>query len=72
MKGGSRVKVTATSENVDGLFEGVMLAVSDIGCDSYSVPGWRCRRCGWTIGSQGLPPSHECPAEIVQSVPGSE
>jgi len=52
------VKV-ATSDNIDELFEGVMIAVSDFG-RLYSVPGWRCKTCGWTIGSEGLPPSHDC------------
>lgn len=53
-------RVEATESNIDELFHGVMIDVEDIG-GKYSVPGWKCRACGWTVGSQGLPPWHNCP-----------
>lgn len=52
-------------ESIDALFEGVLIPVHDIGGD-YSVPGWRCRACGWTVGAQGLPGGHECVDEALK------
>lgn len=54
--------VKVTKETIDDVFEGVMIDVKDPFVGPYSVPGWRCRACGWTVGSEDLPPSHECPA----------
>lgn len=53
-----------TDETLDEHFIGIEIPVSDIG-GSYIVPGWRCIHCGWSIGSQGLPPSHHCPEDGV-------
>ena len=50
----------ATTENIDTLFEGILIYLSDIGCESYTVPGWECKKCGWRIGSAELPPDHNC------------
>ena len=52
-------EVIATSENIDQLFDGVLIHCEDIG-GKYEVPGWKCKACGWTIGSVGLPPPHIC------------
>lgn len=53
------MRVEATEQNVGDLFDGVMIPVEDI-AGKYQVPGWRCKRCGWTVGAKWLPPSHEC------------
>ena len=52
--------------NIDELFEGVMIPG---GADKPSgYPGWRCRGCGWTVGSIGLPPTHNCPQDGLLQV----
>lgn len=58
----SFIHVTNDDE-LDRHFEGVMIDVSDPFVGSYRVPGWKCRHCGWTVGSVGYPPSHVCPGE---------
>ncbi|GMV17931.1 MAG: hypothetical protein AMXMBFR56_61550 [Polyangiaceae bacterium] len=47
---------------LDEAWEGVMLTYTE--CDfpgaeprQRSVPGWKCRSCGWQLGTSGLPPS---------------
>jgi hypothetical protein len=50
-------QVTATHENVDDLFECHVLKVHE---QFGRVTGWTCRACGWSVGAQGLPPSHDC------------
>lgn len=50
--------VEASRHTVGDLFEGVMIPVYE-----GAVPGWRCRACGWTIGTRGVPPVHACPGE---------
>lgn len=54
--------IRPTWENVDGLFDGVMIPVVDPAPISlaYQVPGWKCKGCGWTVGARGLPPTHHC------------
>ena len=62
-------KQKATVENVGDLFDGVLIEVHDPE-GVHSVPGWRCKRCWWTVGSRGLPPEHACPdkwSEFVNS-----
>lgn len=51
---------------LDG-FEGVMIDVSGepFGLP-HSVPGWKCKACGWTVGCSGEPPPHECPTDGIQ------
>lgn len=57
-----------TFENVDSLFEGILIRVVDPEV-THNVPGWRCRSCGWTVGTMGLPPWHQCRTSetVVQS-----
>ncbi len=50
--------VTPYTYNIDKLFEGIMIPSTD---KPSGHPGWKCKECGWTIGSIGLPPSHICP-----------
>ena len=49
-------------------FEGVLIEVSDEPVFElrYSVPGWKCKACGWVVGSRGYPPAHECPTAGIQ------
>lgn len=54
-----------TDDDLDQ-FEGVMIPVTDPFVGSFRVPGWKCKTCGWTVGAQGLPPSHECPTDGIQ------
>lgn len=49
----------ATTRDVGDYFIGVLIPVRDI-AGRYNVPGWRCRGCGWTVGSTGYPPDHKC------------
>jgi hypothetical protein len=60
-------KIIATTENVDQLFEGVMIPrehteepYTNAIYTRQPTPGWKCKACGWTIGSEALPPSHYC------------
>lgn len=56
--------IQATEATVDALFDGVMIPVEDpFHYPAYSVPGWRCKMCGWTVGARGLPRAHQCPEE---------
>lgn len=57
------MNITATSENVGDLFDGVMLTVDDFPSGKQHIPGWRCKACGWTCGTVGLPFPHECTAD---------
>lgn len=54
--------VVATRANIDELFEGVMIPVQEPGYEARK-PGWKCRACGFTVGSIGLPPAHICPRD---------
>jgi hypothetical protein len=56
------MRIEANDVNVDALFEGVMIPVDD-GFDRYWLPGWKCRMCGWRVGSRDLPPWHDCPSD---------
>lgn len=51
--------IRVTTETVAQYFDGVMITCHDPE-GKHTVPGWRCRACGWTIGTLGLPPAHEC------------
>ena len=51
-----------TDENVDKHFWGIRIKCNDI-AGQYWVPGWQCKRCGWRVGSEGLPPAHSCSEE---------
>lgn len=53
--------VRVTEETLADHFEGVMIPVRDWDGSTHSVPGWRCKACGWTVGTSGLPPAHTCP-----------
>lgn len=57
--------VKATDENLGDLFEGVMIEVTDPFIPDYRVPGWKCKKCGWIIGTLRLPPGHTCPSEGI-------
>ncbi len=56
----SRV-VRATDDTLDELFQGVMIECYDWDVGNHRVPGWQCKKCGWRVGTIGLPPSHICP-----------
>ena len=47
-------------DDIDKSFEGIMIDVEDI-VGKYFVPGWKCKVCGWKVGTKRLPPSHTCP-----------
>lgn len=51
--------VEATRENVGELFDGVLVTIDEIFYKA-SKPGWKCRKCGWTCVTQGLPWRHDC------------
>lgn len=55
------VKVESDDE-LDKYFEGVVFPVEDI-AGRYFVPGWKCKECGWTIGTINYPPRHSCPED---------
>lgn len=59
-----RIEIT-NDEQLRKHFEGILIRVTDPPpLDlSYNVPGWKCKTCGWQVGSSGYPPSHECPDE---------
>ena len=50
-----------TDDELDEHFEGVMIDVEEPFIGSVRVPGWKCRHCGWTVGTIDYPPSHDCP-----------
>lgn len=56
-------RTVAINETVCDLFEGVMIEFTPFWDEKGSCPGWECKRCGWRVGSQGLPPPHLCPDE---------
>lgn len=58
--------IRATNENIDRLFKGILIEVSEPFGSDHKVPGWECRQCGWRIGSQRLPPAHICPDAGVE------
>lgn len=58
--------IRATRENVDELFEGIIISYEDMFTGLRRVPGWQCRQCGWKVGTVDLPPMHECKAEEVE------
>ena len=46
-------------------WEGIMIEYTECdfpGAEPYkrAVPGWKCKRCGWRLGTAGLPPA-TCP-----------
>lgn len=46
---------------LDDAWEGVMLTYTEHdvpGGEGYqrSVPGWKCKRCRWSLGTSGPPP----------------
>ena len=49
-------------EWVKNNWDGIMIRVENEAFTglSYSVPGWKCRHCGWKIGSLRGPPK-TCP-----------
>ena len=60
-------RVRVTESDIDDFFEGIMITINDWDIGEHRVPGWKCKRCGWRVGSQDLPPSHECPLDgIIQ------
>jgi hypothetical protein len=59
------IRVT-TDDQLDTHFDGVMIPVSDPFVGSYQVPGWKCKECGWVIGTIGYPPSHQCPDDGLE------
>jgi len=50
-----------TDDGLDEHFEGVMIDAEDPFIGKIRVPGWKCRHCGWTVGTISYPPSHDCP-----------
>lgn len=57
-----QVKVNNGKE-LDQYFDGVMIEIYDWDIGYHSVPGWKCKACGWQVGSIGLPPAHNCPID---------
>lgn len=55
-----------TDENIGEHFEGIMIPLTDPFEDKHWVPGWKCRHCGWRVGTCGLPRAHDCPREGEQ------
>lgn len=51
---------------IDENWLGVMIDFEDPFGIKGSAPGWQCKTCGWTIGSQGAPPHHDCPQDGIQ------
>ena len=52
-----------TENALNELFEGVMLQINDPFIGLTNRPGWKCKKCGWEIGSIGFPPAHDCPRD---------
>lgn len=55
-----------TDDELDANFEGFMIPVYDWDVGNYQVPGWKCKHCGWIVGTQGYPPSHTCPDDGIE------
>ena len=65
-------RVAITTENVADYFDGVMIEVRDFPSGTHGVPGWKCKACGWTVGTVGLPPPHDCPRPTDSQHKGRE
>jgi len=50
-----------TDDELDAHFEGVMIEVDEPFIGKCYKPGWKCRHCGWMVGTISYPPSHDCP-----------
>lgn len=55
-------QTTTTEGNILDNFDGVVIPVEDI-AGKYQVPGWKCRECGWTVGTMHFPIAHNCPED---------
>ena len=59
--------IEAKPETLDGMFERVTRPYYYMSMLHF-VPGWRCRACGWTVETEGLPPGHDCPSRTDSRV----
>jgi len=55
------IRVTNDDELIEH-FEGILIPAEDI-AGKYQVPGWKCKSCGWAVGTIRYPPGHHCPED---------
>lgn len=55
-----------TDEELTEHFDGYMIPLNDWDVGDYQVPGWKCKHCGWIIGTSGYPPGHNCPDDGIE------
>lgn len=68
------MKISVTDKDVCDFFEGIMIPFSEPFIGTIRRPGWECKRCGWKVAAQGLPPSHDCispTADAIEEVSGT-